>query len=244
MMIRVSILLLVAIVTATPAGASEEAAQGAQGGTAGASTFRWSGVYVGGNAGFGWNNYDSTTTNTANGVTTPTSATNNGALGGGQVGFNYLVAPLWLVGVEADVDGATISKDTQTENAAGVTTATSTSSTKAIGTVRGGVGYAWNAMLLSVNGGLAWHRVNATRTQVTGHLNNATAGTVEDNSYSSPGWTLGGEAAAGLHDQWVVKGEYLFLHFSHTTTTPMSLLSTTTTGHLQMIRVGMSYLFN
>jgi outer membrane immunogenic protein len=199
---------------------------------------------VGGNIGFGWNDFNSTTTNTVNGVTTPTSATNNGVVGGGQVGFNYLAAPPLLVGVETDVDGATISKDNQTENTAGVTTAMSSSSTKAIGTVRGGIGYARNSMLLSANGGLAWHAVSASRTQVVGKLNNATAGTVEDTSFSSAGWTIGGGVAAGLAGHWALKAEYLSLHFGHTNTTPLSLLSTTTMGHLQVIRIGVDYLFN
>jgi outer membrane immunogenic protein len=244
MIMRVGIMFLViGLVAVGPAWAADEAGQAATGGAA-ATTFRWGGFYIGGNGGFGWNSYNSTTTNTVNGSMTPTSSTNNGAVGGGQLGFNFVVGGPWIVGAQADVDATTISKDTTSENAAGVTTASSTSSAKAIGTVRGAIGIAANAVLLSATGGLAWHRVDASRTQLAGRLNNATAGTGEDNLYTSAGWTVGGELAAGLHDHWVVKGEYLYLHFDHTITTPLSLLSTTTTGHLQMVRAGVNYVFN
>ena len=69
--------------------------------------YSWTGFYVGGNGGFGGNdvNYSSTLA----GVTGNTSLNSSGFLGGGQAGFNWQVAPLWVIGVETDFDGTDIS---------------------------------------------------------------------------------------------------------------------------------------
>ena len=69
--------------------------------------YSWTGFYVGGNFGYSWGKANSDFTNTPIGglATTRSSSQNlNGALGGGQVGFNWQTnAFVW--GVEADFQG-------------------------------------------------------------------------------------------------------------------------------------------
>jgi outer membrane immunogenic protein len=203
----------------------------------------WGGFYVGGNLGYAHNHHASTTTDTANGVTTDTSASGDGVTGGAQAGFNFKGASNWVVGIVGDVDGSSLSTSFQGFNAAGVNTASSTADTKMVGTVRGSIGHALGKALVDANGGLAWHDINGSRTQLVGRLNNATAGTVEDTSYTSAGWTVGGDLEASLVGHWAVQAQYLYLHFSHTNTTPLSLLSTSTTGHVNTVRIGVNYFF-
>ena len=78
--------------------------------------YSWTGFYVGGNGGFGGNNVNYSST--LAGVTGNTSLNSSGFLGGGQAGFNWQVAPLWVIGVETDFDGADISKQRQRLDAA------------------------------------------------------------------------------------------------------------------------------
>ncbi len=73
--------------------------------------YRWTGFYVGGNIGYAWNNIDDTTFSSIStgGVQSMISVKDNGVFGGAQVGYNYLLNPNFLIGVEADLDAANLS---------------------------------------------------------------------------------------------------------------------------------------
>jgi opacity protein-like surface antigen len=62
-------------------------------------------------------------------------------------------------------------------------------------TVRGRIGYALDDVLLYATGGFAWSNDQFVRTQLTGTLNNATAGTDEAVNKGLLGWTAGGGVA-------------------------------------------------
>src|SRR3954471_19580213 len=74
--------------------------------------WNWTGFYIGGNAGYSWgrSNTDVSYFNTATGlpiVPAPGSITNarfdmNGAIAGGQAGYNWQTGS-WVWGVEADI---------------------------------------------------------------------------------------------------------------------------------------------
>jgi len=91
-----------------------------------APAYNWTGFYVGGNAGVGLGTFK-TDTNVAPGTFAATIETINGPVpigatipgfagtdflypggfvGGGQIGFNWQLSPLWVVGVEGDFQGA------------------------------------------------------------------------------------------------------------------------------------------
>ena len=93
--------------------------------------YSWTGFYIGGNGGFGGDQFQYPFTVGAIpalgfGATTGTSALNSsGFFGGAQIGYNWQFAPAWVAGVEADFDGADIEgKATTTAN-----TSTGTSTT-------------------------------------------------------------------------------------------------------------------
>jgi outer membrane immunogenic protein len=67
----------------------------------------WTGFYIGGNGGYSWGNWDSTSLTAifpGPGGTLVNSASPNvqGAIAGGQIGYNWQFSPQWLAGVEAD----------------------------------------------------------------------------------------------------------------------------------------------
>src|SRR5689334_24699075 len=71
--------------------------------------YNWTGFYIGGNVGYSWGRASDTSALT-NGAGTVlfTSAGRtdlNGAIGGGQIGYNWQVQN-WLWGLEADIQGS------------------------------------------------------------------------------------------------------------------------------------------
>src|SRR6516165_1754793 len=101
----------------------------------------------------------------------------DGFIGGGQIGYNWQFSPIWVVGLEADFQGA-VEKDHNTltnsfsgpgfifpnGNAPVVGTTVLDYATKIewFGTVRGRIGYVWgNGNVMSyLTGGLAYGRVD------------------------------------------------------------------------------------
>ena len=71
--------------------------------------FSWQGFYVGGSVGGRWADIDWTTTNFGLATGPAAVAGNAHGLGsatvraGGYAGYNYLLSPTWLVGIEGDV---------------------------------------------------------------------------------------------------------------------------------------------
>ena len=71
----------------------------------------WTGLYIGANGGWGWANANATVSpfgpdSLADFGTQTIGGNNaNGAVFGGQIGYNWQFAPLWVLGIEGDVDG-------------------------------------------------------------------------------------------------------------------------------------------
>ena len=114
-----------------------------------APVFTWTGCYIGGNAGGLWatKNWNVDTTGVAQSTTDLT-----GGVAGGQIGCNYQVST-WVFGIQGDYDWA---------NASGSSTdavfapAVDQSKIKALASVTGRAGYAWDRFLGYVKGGGAW----------------------------------------------------------------------------------------
>ena len=111
--------------------------------------------------------------------------------------------------------------------------------------MRGRLGYAFDNVLLYGTGGWAWSSNQYIRTQLTGTLNFATAGTDEAVNAYLGGWTAGGGVAIAFAQNWNVFAEYRYTDFgSLTVTLPFSQLSTTMTTKTSVIDVGLNYKFN
>jgi outer membrane immunogenic protein len=168
-----------------------------------AQSDRWDGFYFGGTVGYGWGNADSNMTgNGANQsfpgsplaihnsnafqLSTRNTTSLDGAIAGGQIGFNYQFGPTLLLGLETDLQAsnrsasAAINSPTEgrictgsaigppvncifTDNLIGTTAIETTAKIDWFGTARARLGFiARNELLFYATGGLAYGRVTAS----------------------------------------------------------------------------------
>ena len=207
------------------------------------ANYDWTGFYIGGHGEF---SRSSTNGNTINLATRTTASPVNNSLpnwrGGIQVGFDYMMPSRVVLGVEADVtSGGT--KTATTTDAFG--TAANQATVFDSETVRGRLGYALDNVLLYGTAGWAWSSNQYVRTQLTGTLNNATAGADEAvNKYLS-GWTAGAGISVAFDQNWNVFAEYRYTNFGSTTLAlPLSELSSISTTKISAIEFGVNYKIN
>ena len=255
MKIRFALLGLLGMAGITHAYAADLAAPVYKAPPASVAPFNWSGFYIGGHAGYGWNNADVTVvTGTATFPTgTTTSENTSGFLGGGQIGFNYQI-DRFVLGAEGTFSWSGIDGDNDTASpvTAGVVSHVH-SQTDWIGTATARVGYAPDNWLFYVKGGAAWAAYK-TDTSVTGTAGATTA--TLSGSETRSGWTVGAGAEYALTPNWSVKVEYDYLDFG--TESVSRTVDTSTTGtpavgsaqlrdansHIQLVEVGLNYRFN
>jgi outer membrane autotransporter protein len=150
----------------------------------------WSGLYVGAHVG----GATSSETVDQTGNTDP-----SGALAGGEVGYNFRIAPLWIAGFEGDFSWT---------NADGsIPAAGFTSQHNWYSTLSGRLGYLVNpAWMVYGKAGGAWMNADYTQLQDGG-------GALSSND-TRGGWNVGVGAEYMLAPQWSVKAEYNYLSFS------------------------------
>jgi outer membrane immunogenic protein len=168
-----------------------------------APLYNWSGFYIGGNLGAGWNSTGSITDTFGS---TFGTTTNTSFLGGGQVGVNYEFWGGVVVGAEAMFDWVPNTSNTINVNnvnggtglAAG-NSGTATINDRWLTTATGKLGYAWDRVLLYGKGGGAW--VGASNPSFT--VNGAATSTPFTSSTNNNfGWT------AGLGIEWAFAGNW------------------------------------
>ena len=191
-----------------------------------ASVYNWTGFYVGGNLGYGWGENTGCCYSSFNdglgglagffgaGGNVLPGLSPRGWLGGGQVGYNWQVAPALVLGVVADLQAADISASGSGGASIGAfTNITESKSVKTdwFGTVRGKVGWAANNVLIYGTGGLAYGEIKA-RTS----FNDPSAGLGPEvfagsASARRTGWTAGAGVEWGITPNWSVGFEYLYV---------------------------------
>jgi outer membrane immunogenic protein len=208
--------------------------------------FNWTGFYLGGNAGAAWGHGNVTDTFTGLNF----SGTSNAVFtGGGQVGFNYQVSSL-VFGVEGDFDWLANNNNTGTgvlvALPGGVVNAfTASLNNRWVTTLTGRLGVAWDRVLLYGKGGGAWVGNNGftvtdltTGASLSGSSNNSTTG-----------WTAGAGLEWAFANNWTARVEYDFIGLSSRSfVVPVGVLAgdtfTTSSNNIQMVTVGVNYLFN
>ena len=205
--------------------------------------YDWTGFYVGAHVGDAWSATGGSTVNTVTGAATvPIYGSPPNWHGGIQVGYDYMLPTRVVLGVVADI----------TSGGTKVTNLTDASGTSAnqltvfdSESLRGRFGYAFDNVLVYGTAGWAWSSNQYIRTQLTGALNLATAGTDEAVNTYLGGWTAGGGGAVALAQNWNVFAEYRYTDYgSLTATLPFSELSTTMTTKTSAVDVGVNYKFN
>ncbi|MFT4095682.1 MAG: porin family protein [Rhodoblastus sp.] len=182
--------------------------------------FSWTGFYVGANVGYGWMDaFNKGVVFAPFGLADP----HGGIVGGAQIGYNWQVSPMFVVGVETDFQGSSVG--------GGITAR----KTPWFGTVRGRLGVTpfGAPVMLYATGGFAYGRLNIGPNFPTG----VSVGKV------ATGWTAGAGVEYAFTPNWSVKGEYLFTNIG--ANYPLGVFGSDITQrvHDHTVRVGLNYRF-
>jgi len=188
-----------------------------------ASSFNWTGPYIGVHMGYGWGNADTSfsprpsAAQFANMAPTTLNPDPSGVVGGLQAGYNYQMG-CFVVGLEADFSGSGMS-GTQTVSPIiqnngvpwpGAGFLRSHQETNWYGTVRPRLGYTvMPTLLLYGTGGLAYGDV--TYSANSDFRPSGAAFYPASFSKTKVGWAAGGGVEYALMKNWTVKVEYLYM---------------------------------
>ena len=195
------------------------------------------------------------------------SLSNAGVIGGGQIGYNWQFNNSFLAGLEADIQGTTLSSNASASGAATEpstgslvsTTASLAKSLSYLGTVRGRLGFlATPTLLVFGSGGLAYGGMNFTAGlfQTSSNPNFPYSAVSADYNDARIGWTAGGGVEWMFHGNWSAKVEYLYYDLG-TASAANALSAAVPAGNLlygsyyqtsthfngQVVRVGVNYHF-
>ena len=161
----------------------------------------WSGFYVGANGGV----IDAMTTHTnlADHDFEPfvpgkqPGLDSVGAIGGGQIGYNFQFSPRVVLGLEGDLDGIAGARASGNTGAFGSEFGIQSSRWSALGTARGRIGYAFDSvpMMIYATGGAAFGDVKNYAANVF------TTGGGFGQQWSKSGWRVGWTAGGGA--EWM-----------------------------------------
>jgi outer membrane immunogenic protein len=205
-----------------------------------AAPFSWTGWYIGVNAGYGvgqgYGTYTPPRSAIGLGALVPagpaTEAFNAmpaGALGGGQLGYNYQLFGSFVIGAETDIQGAGIS-DSRTALGGGLIS----HKLDWFGTTRARAGLATGPVLSYVTGGVAYGGIETGVTSPFGSITNTTTKT---------GWTWGTGVEAALGGNWSAKAEYLYVDFGSTSAASVTAGALNVKNQEQIFRGGLNYRF-
>ena len=173
-----------------------------------APPYNWSGLYIGGNLGVGWNSSGSVSDTAGS-----TFSTNNNTqfLGGGQIGVNYEFWGGVVVGAEAMFDWLPNTTNTVTATN-GTNSASVNINNRWLSTATGKLGYAWDRVLLYGKGGGAWVGTNNPGLTVTG-VPGATFTTSNNNN--NFGWTAGLGVEWAFWGNWSARAEWDYIRLQN-----------------------------
>ena len=203
----------------------------------------WTGFYLGGNIGGAWANRD--VTDTFLGVNFNNGNNNGVFIGGGQLGFNWQISN-FVLGFEADIDGAANNNKTGTVFIPTVATIQS-SNNRWITTLAARFGVTNGYWLFYGKAGGGW--VGSDDFTVT-NLTTGASITASNNNTNS-GWLVGAGVEWAFAPNWSAKVEYNYLGLNDVTfTVPAgsSFLAgdtfTQSNRNIQMVKAGINYQFN
>jgi outer membrane immunogenic protein len=225
-----------------------------------AAATNWSGLYIGGNVGYGWGNGNTDFTFLPAAAAESANATLDtkpeGVIGGAQIGYNWQMGSL-VTGLEADIQGAGIkgtaapSQIIATDGGANVPGDFLSSNERLswFGTVRGRLGVTVTPdLLLYATGGLAYGHVDAS---ANAHFTNSTnpldfPGSV---SKTRAGWAAGAGTEWMFARNWSAKLEYLYVDLGsqsaigNSSVDPLFKVGYTWHTKENIVRAGVNYHF-
>ncbi|WP_026606007.1 outer membrane protein [Methylocapsa acidiphila] len=220
--------------------------------------FTWTGIYIGAQIGYVWAN-DPSRLNFPGAYASDFgidsaefiypqafsfSSNPGGVIGGAHIGYNQQFG-MWVLGLEGDVDGSSLSR---TYSVGGYPFWASATERQTIqGSIRGRVGVAFDRVLLYGTGGVAFadfendHSANVFGSPYAASI-----------STGRTGWTVGGGLEYAVTNNWSVRAEYRYSDFGHYTlypnfaNIPVYSAGTSVTHHPteNRVQVGFSYKFD
>jgi outer membrane immunogenic protein len=245
----------------------------------------WTGFYVGINGGFAWGNSSvafaandpAALAGTCGGGGAPKGQCINsvdfrrdGAVAGGQFGFNWQVNSHWLVGAEADYQWSNLDGSVNSSfrlGNVGATDMVASQTVESFGTVRARAGVVLTPpLLLYGTGGFAFAQVHenlsvpavATKGLAAGGFSYAcTVGTAcfaGSTSQTLLGWSAGAGAEYAITSSLIFRTELLYVHLSPPTVTatatavaagtaPASVAAGFSSVYFAVMRAGLNYKF-
>lgn len=201
----------------------------------------WRGFYAGLNGGFGFAH--ATASGPVNGVNVSASDDLTGAIGGGQIGFNWQTGAT-VLGIEADFQASGQSHETLVCPASFCGTDFNLKNKIPwFATIRGRAGYAVERFLVYATGGLAYTKLSSTLSTTAGGITADLASWSDTRS----GWTIGGGVEFLVTRDWSAKIEYLYIDtgsFQASATVPgVGTINPTLRVNDQIVRTGLNYRF-
>jgi outer membrane immunogenic protein len=210
--------------------------------------YSWTGFYVGANVGGSWGKQDNSLVSAAGVVVQSNSAKLNGAVGGGQIGYNWQLNQI-VFGLEGDFDWSGQKGDgdplyTSPANpliaGGGGFSIPYRDRLEWFGTIRGRLGYAMGRWLPYVTGGWAFGHGKIDGTATIAGVNTAFSGSTD---YS--GWTAGGGIEWAFDNRWSAKLEYLHIDFGKGSNVAITPAANIVSGKMtdDIVRAGLNYKF-
>ena len=221
----------------------------------------WTGFYVGGFLGMAYGNTDIRFSDI------PGNVGNNprvmGALGGGQIGYNYQTANNWVFGVEGDLGAANLQGSrTCSSNPSLASLLNCQNAANWMATAAARVGYSWGRTLYYVKAGGAWADDSVNVSCDFGPLNGGVVGAgpfsfgpcrnpsgAPTNGFSTSGhrsgWMLGYGTEFDLGKNWSAKAEYDYIDFgSRTALANDGVTTLKDSGAISQVKIGVNYRFS
>jgi outer membrane immunogenic protein len=169
------------------------------------AVWTWTGPYVGAFGGYGSGDFFPPT----GGSDIATDVKLRGGFGGVEAGYNFQVAPHWLLGVEEDIwAGRIAGRQPQP------VTDTINSDIKYGGTARGRFGYVWDRALFYSTAGILW-AVNRIELDCPSATPGCHAGmSIVSQTHTHFGVALGDGVEWAVLPELSLKAEYLFLYLT------------------------------
>jgi outer membrane immunogenic protein len=215
-----------------------------------APMYNWTGFYIGGNVGGGWETLKATELPPGS-VAFPAGtgfANNNltGVLGGVQGGYNWQPANNnFVFGVEGEYSWADVNGTATTISAVNGFNSTVNAKLTDLALATGRFGFASNNWLLYVKAGGAWGQGSSFGTVTTGR--GAFFGNTSS-STSRTGGVVGLGVEWGFASNWSAKIEYNYVDFNGADIAIASTASPTTFVHssenISIVKAGVNYRFN
>jgi outer membrane immunogenic protein len=247
-MIRNSLLICVAVVALTTgAHASDLPTSKGPPPAPAYAPFSWTGFYIGANGGYGWGSAGDMTLSNNIGVSLPPTAGPKpaGGFGGAQAGYNWQTG-MFVLGAEADIQGAAINNNFTRFLPAGGVNLNAKQDIDMFGTVRARGGFAVDHFLIYATGGLAYANVDDRLVLSAG----GASATLTKNEIQV-GAAVGGGVEYALNANWSIKGEYQYVWLPNSgalsgAVTPPNggvIRSSPLQDSFQTVRAGVNYRF-